>query len=317
MSDKMNIQEAYETLKAAYNARKEIIICLLGPPGIGKTSIVRQLAEEKGVNLVTIIASQTLPYEIAGSKMPNAEDKTFEDYDPSIFRQLKDGDILLFDEILTAPTAVLNACLTLLQERRLASGRPLPDVMIVAAANPKGSPANLDLAIRERFKFLTIEMDKGAWVNYMKKTYDIECGTLTSRLQDSGIDYNVLTPRSATKLLLWYKEAETEQDKAAIRRAMNVLYNPIISKSVADCIDVYSKTKISPDDLVSYIREHAISLAEDYGHGDCLVNDLKNAKDYRQLISIISTYSWGRDFLEELKNLREDQVQERIENGNN
>ena len=62
----MNIQEAKETIEKAlraYLARDEIAfplvplrqqrpILLIGPPGIGKTAIMEQIAEECGVGLV-------------------------------------------------------------------------------------------------------------------------------------------------------------------------------------------------------------------------------------------------------------------------
>lgn len=59
------------------------------------------------------------------------EQKEVEYFDTKMFTSLEDGDILFFDELLNADTMVLNACLTVLENRELISGKKLPKIIIL------------------------------------------------------------------------------------------------------------------------------------------------------------------------------------------
>lgn len=90
------------------------------------------------------------------------------------------------------------------------SGRKLPDVLIVAAANPLASPQQLPLEVRQRFMFVEVEFDEYSWCDYMRDlgirmpqrlVDDLVTGYASDRAT-----WNVLTPRTMTKLMLWLKE---------------------------------------------------------------------------------------------------------------
>ena len=139
--------------------RDQIVPCFMGCPGIGKTHEIERYAKDRGKKVVHIIASQILPSEVSGITMPDKEAGGMTVYDHVRLSSLKDGDILFFDELLQGQQQVLSACLTLIQERRLMSDKPLPDIMIVAAANPLANPNQLPAAIRDRFLFIGMEFD--------------------------------------------------------------------------------------------------------------------------------------------------------------
>ena len=153
--------------------RDQIVPCFMGCPGIGKTHEIERYAKDRGKKVVHIIASQILPSEVSGITMPDKEAGGMTVYDHVRLSSLKDGDILFFDELLQGQQQVLSACLTLIQERRLMSDKPLPDVMIVAAANPLANPNQLPAAIRDRFLFIGMEFDFVEWKQYMKDSQDI------------------------------------------------------------------------------------------------------------------------------------------------
>ena len=125
-------------------------------------------------------------------------------YDHVRLSSLKDGDILFFDELLQGQQQVLSACLTLIQERRLMSDKPLPDVMIVAAANPLANPSQLPQAIRDRFLFIGMQFSFAEWKQYMIDSQDI----IIEDSMQNEIDacnttvagWNSQTPRTVTKL---------------------------------------------------------------------------------------------------------------------
>lgn len=189
--------------------RDQIVPCFMGCPGIGKTHEIERYAKDKGKKVVHIIASQILPSEVSGITMPDKEAGGMTVYDHVRLSSLKDGDILFFDELLQGQQQVLSACLTLIQERRLMSDKPLPDVMIVAAANPLANPNQLPQAIRDRFLFIGMQFDFHQWKQYMIDSHDI----IIEDSMQNEIDacnttiagWNSQTPRTVTKLCTFIK----------------------------------------------------------------------------------------------------------------
>ena len=213
--------QIYRLIEAADKCRKEIVLCLLGKPGIGKTEAVERFAKDHGRNVVHIIASQILPSEVSGMTMPNQETKSMDIFDHYRLSHMRDGDILFFDELLKGQQQVLNACLTLIQERRLMSGTKLPDVLIIAAANPLATPLQLPLEIRQRFMFVNVEWDELGWIGYMKAlgfTGKKELVKLAGKVRsslDRDDTWNTLTPRTATKLCLWLRDSGNDSSVRA------------------------------------------------------------------------------------------------------
>jgi hypothetical protein len=223
--------QVQDLLESMYPVRNSVIPCLIGKPGIGKTEGVRRFADKKGVKVVEFILSNTIPSEVSGMRMPDKDSKSMEVFDDLRMASLRDGDILFFDEILEAPDILKSACLTLLQSRLMASGRPLPDVMVVAASNPVGNPANLSESFRDRFVFFEVEPTYKDWATWMLKTRHVRVSralwdNTESRLQDG---YNILSPRKLTALIDWYL-ADKEHAAPFIDKA----YGGIVSSMIED-----------------------------------------------------------------------------------
>lgn len=205
--------QIYRLIEAADRCRKEIVLCLLGKPGIGKTEAVERFAKDHGRNVVHIIASQILPSEVSGMTMPNQETRSMDIFDHYRLSHMEDGDILFFDELLKGQQQVLNACLTLIQERRLMSGTKLPDVLVIAAANPLATPLQLPLEIRQRFMFVNVEWNRLRWCEYMEslgfkeEKFIEKLSRCVERKIGSDDAWNTLTPRTATKLCLWLRDS--------------------------------------------------------------------------------------------------------------
>ena len=179
--------------------RRTIIPLFIGDPGISKTSQVEEFAEERGVQLVTLITSQLSPMEVSGLIMPEKETKTITYFDSESLLSLKDGSILFLDEVLNGSPVVLSAMLTLLTSRVMISGKKLPDIMIVAAANPQNQTP-LTPAIKERFVWYNVKFDETMWINYMIKKYGITytIGEKLSQLirKEDFLGNNFSSPRS-------------------------------------------------------------------------------------------------------------------------
>lgn len=234
------LKNILEGIYSNLQLRKTIVPLFLGNPGLGKTAIIEQFAKEKDVTLIELITSQMSPFEISGIAMPVKETGKMTYYNFDRLENLKDGDILFFDELLNGNPVVLNACLTILEQRKLISGKPLPDIMIVAAANPQGM-APLTPQIKERFVWYNIEFNENMWVNYMINKYQItkSIGNKLSTLirSEEFINNNFYTPRSLDK---------------AINMIINGLYTPY-------------KEKLEPilGELVTNKMEEPVKLSDD------------------------------------------------------
>jgi len=124
---------------------------LAGPPGVGKSSMIAELAEMLGVTLHVVNVSRISPLELEGVQMPVA----VSDSDPSLklkllhntlWMNLKEGDIVLFDEFMRGFPEVYNGLLDIFTSREVA-GYKLPKVFFIAASN---SVAAYDEALRDR-----------------------------------------------------------------------------------------------------------------------------------------------------------------------
>ena len=154
---------------------------LFGPPGCGKSEVVKQAAQVLGVNLHIINVSRISPLEL------NLLTATF-------WTQLKEGDILLFDEFLHGSPEVYNELLDIITSREV-GGFKLPNVFILAASN---STAAYDKALEDRLLHLPVADPRTSHRERARlaKLFVDEVGLLpamaTSYEMDSLLDTEVL-----------------------------------------------------------------------------------------------------------------------------
>lgn len=203
--------------------RDEMALALMSDPGLSKTSQCKQWCEEHGRQYFEFITSQRMPSEISGMAMPDADTKRMKIYDFDYLLDMKDGDVLAFDEFTNGNIMTLNACLTLIQERNMMSGRKLPSILIVAMGNPQGKCDMLPQT-KQRFLWLNVKFDEDTWCEWVKKELNVvptqKLINIIKSTYKSGFriqDYNYMTARTVTNLL---KLAKTVDSSNAIWRNM-------------------------------------------------------------------------------------------------
>lgn len=251
----MSFSDMVEFLDRSWKARAFIVPSLLGQPGIGKTAAVMQHAANVGAGkVVTIIASQILPNEVSGITMPVPERHAMEIYDHYRLSSLEDGDILFFDEMLEADQMVLSACLTLIESRQLMSGKKMPDIQIVAATNETIKPTQLKLNIRQRFVWREFTSDNNEVVAFIKEKTGLDVKPVVHLLSYSGTGFNVLTPRSLTKMAQWICVADDKKEARAIADQINAIWGSTLGLSLFKAwSDKYGKE----NDVKSALEEAA------------------------------------------------------------
>jgi len=250
------MKQIEEILERVYNdadLRKSIVPLFIGNPGLGKTVFIEKFAKRKGVELVELITSQMSSFEISGIAMPEKDTKKMTYYNFDKLENLKDGDILFFDELLNGNPTVLNACLTMLEQRKFISGKPLPDIMIIAAANPQGM-VPITPQIKERFLWYNVKFDKALWIKYMTEKYGIVKGMgnkLSSLiLNETFTTNNFKTPRSLDKAMnMMIKGVPTPYSVE-----LDIITSEIITNELKEPVTLSGKTTLEPNESITWLE---------------------------------------------------------------
>lgn len=137
-----------------------------GPPGAGKSSVVRQVAAEGGLSVIDIRASLLDPTDLRG--IPAIQNGRAVWAPPSFLPKEGDGPggILFFDELSAAPPLVQASLYQLVLDRRVGE-YVLPDGWrIVAAGNRQEDRSvvfRMPAALANRFVHLDFEVDYDDW----------------------------------------------------------------------------------------------------------------------------------------------------------
>jgi hypothetical protein len=137
-----------------------IPVILWGKPGVGKTSVVEQIAAHHGWWLETVIASISDPTDFKG--MPREESGRTVFSAPAWAHAIADarGGLVFLDEISTAPPSVQAALLRPVLSRVVGELPLPPETRFVAAANPPDLAADgWDLSAPLANRFLHLEWD--------------------------------------------------------------------------------------------------------------------------------------------------------------
>ena len=152
----VTIEQAKDVLRLAAKVNKPVL--LIGDPGVGKTSIVREVANEIGKSLVTLLGSLLEPTDIGG--VPFLVDGVVKRLPLEEIRNAAaKPSVLLLDELTTAPRNVQAAELRLMLERVAGGTRLHPDTVVFAAANPsEQAPGGVDLSAPMINRMITLRL---------------------------------------------------------------------------------------------------------------------------------------------------------------
>lgn len=278
----MNIKEAKDQIKnsmIAYFSKDEfgnyIIpiekqrpIFMIGAPGIGKTAIMKQIAEELGVGLVSYSMTHHTRQSALGLPIIKKKNYNGVEYDISRYSMseiiasaydmmedtgIKEG-ILFLDEINCVSETLAPSMLQFLQYKIFGQHR-LPDGWIVVTA---GNPPEYNKSVREydivtldRLKVINVEPNFDVWKEYALN--NSVHGSILSFLEikkeffyivETTVEgKNYVTARGwedLSKMIYLYEKNNIKVDESLISQ---YIHHKAISKEFAVYYDLYNKYK--------------------------------------------------------------------------
>lgn len=266
----MNIKQAKEEIKhtvQAYLSKdafgeykipavRQRPVLLIGPPGIGKTQIMEQIARECEIGLAaytithhTRQSAVGLPFikeEQYDGKTYSVTEYTMSEIIASVYRKIEEGGrkegILFIDEINCVSETLAPTMLQFLQCKTFGN-QAVPEGWIIAAAgNPpeyNKSVRDFDMVTLDRVRCMNIEADLGVWKEYARE----------KRLNSAILSYLELRPKNFYRV-----EADVDGLQFVTARGWEDLSN---------LMDVYEELGIPVDEEIIHEFLRHEDVAED------------------------------------------------------
>ena len=163
----MHIEDAKALLK---DIPIDLAIFLWGGPGVGKSSLVKQMAHEQGIGFKDVRLTTIDPTDLRG--LPFIKDGTAVWANPALLPNAeRDGEfgILLLDELNSAHPTIQAGAYQLVLDRQVGDYKLPPGWRIIAAGNreeDRGVTFVMPRPLSNRFIHIDIDVDKEVWMNW-------------------------------------------------------------------------------------------------------------------------------------------------------
>ena len=144
---------------------------LWGAPGIGKSSIVKQIANDKNLDFIDLRLALMDPTDLKGIPFYDKESHTAL-WAPPAFLPRKGKGILFLDELNSAPPAVQSSAYQLILDRRVGEYELPEGWAIIAAGNREGDRGvtyRMPAPLANRFVHFELEVSVDDWREWAYK----------------------------------------------------------------------------------------------------------------------------------------------------
>ncbi len=276
----MNIHDAKNQIKNAVRAymakddygnnlipqHKQRPVFLVGPPGIGKTAIMEQIASEFGIGLLSYSMTHHTRQSALGLPMIKQFEYDGEVYDiseytmseiiASIYETMKStgikNGILFLDEINCVSETLTPIMLQFLQYKVFGRHKVPDGWIVVTAGNPpeyNNSVREFDIATWDRLKRIDIEPEFEAWKEYAYQS-GVHSAIISYLELKSKNFYKIETTANGksfvtargwddlSQMIKVYEHKDIEVDRHLISQ---YIQNELIALDFADYYDIYSR----------------------------------------------------------------------------
>ena len=180
--------EAKRSIRKCIKIQRPVF--MWGPPGIGKSDIVKQIGDEQDREVVDVRLSLWEPTDIKGIPYYNSQQNTMCWAPPSELPTDPDSTAILFlDELNSAAPATQAAAYQLILNRRVGTYKLPKGVSIVAAGNretDKGVTYRMPAPLANRFLHIELKCDYDDWLQWatLNKIHEQVVGYIGFAKQD-------------------------------------------------------------------------------------------------------------------------------------
>lgn len=140
-------------------------------PGVGKSSIVRQCAEDLGIGFVDVRLAEMESVDIRGLPSVDSEKGEMRWNAPDFWpRDKKSRGIIFMDELTSCPKDCQVAAYEIILDRKIGEFYKVPDGWYIVAAGNKTTDRavamTMSSALANRFMHVEIEADPDQWVKW-------------------------------------------------------------------------------------------------------------------------------------------------------
>ena len=250
-------KRAKAAIRAAMKANRPVM--LWGPPGIGKSDIVHQIAAEQNREVIDVRLALWEPTDIKGIPFYNSNTGGMEWAPPiELPTDPKSTAVLFLDELVSAPPAVQAAAYQLILNRRVGAYHLPKGVSIIAAGNREGDRGvtyRMPPPLANRFLHLEVAVNFDDWFEWAI-TNNI-CAEVVGYLSFAKQDLNAFDPKSPNKAFptprSWSFVSDVESDKEIDENTLHDLVAGAVGDGTA--IQYMAHRKIAskcptPDDIL-------------------------------------------------------------------
>jgi gp24 len=226
----LNLNQTKEAILRCMDAG--LVPLVSSQPGVGKSAIVKAIAEENELELIDLRLAQCEPSDLLGLPKVGEVKAT---YQPMSMFPLEGDEIpkgqkgwlLFLDELRNADTQVQNACYKLVLDRMIGTHHLHKECFIVCASNREEDASfvtPMPSALKSRLIHINTALDFGTWVNYA---------------YEKGIDSRIIAFLQHRPNLLSSSHTDSSEESYACPRTWEFLSN---------LIREYDFAKISKED---------------------------------------------------------------------
>lgn len=244
---------------------------ILGPPGVGKSAMARELAEKLHLPLIDIRLAQKDPAELGGVYFPNKETHTLELFAPEWVKKACNEPCLVFlDEFNSAVTKLHQAAsYQIVLEKRIGNFSFHPHTLVLAAGNREEDNAivtTLSSALCNRFAHFNMGIDVDCFLQWAAD-HDINSEIMAfiraygeEVLFVPSHDRAFPTPRSWAMASSVIKNAFTENWKKLVSSCVGAAMAERFDQYLRIYRMVHPEKIITGEEIIDFTKKHEPSF---------------------------------------------------------
>ena len=232
-----------------------------GAPGLGKSSIIKQVASEFGIGFIDVRLAQREPVDVRGLPVPDRDRKCVDWFVSGEWPREGRG-ILLFDELTAADRSLQVAAYELILDRRLGELYKVPDGWFICAAGNRVEDSavatTMSSALSNRFLHVELREDVDAWVKWAAAhsihpsvigflRYRPEC---LFRQKDENLERGWPTPRAWERVSIML-ETLPKENESLLRK---VVYGLVGNSAGMEFVE-FHKLNAQFQDVLNMMRD--------------------------------------------------------------